>query len=99
MKPYVEKIVGIVVVASFALVFASFVRSYVPAQPVGLPMPPEPLPFWFWTYRGFDILFLCLAIFAAMLGASALFRPEKGEVAGEKALVAGPEVLEEEIEE
>ena len=35
------------------------------------------LPQWFVTYRLFDILFLGLLLFAAIIGASALFRPEQ----------------------
>ncbi|MCP8307608.1 MAG: hypothetical protein H3Z52_05415 [archaeon] len=51
----------------------------------------------FWGYRWYDMIFLALAIFAAIAGISSLFRAERPEAPIEEAVTEG--YVEEEIEE
>ncbi|MCP8320919.1 MAG: hypothetical protein H3Z52_08270 [archaeon] len=51
----------------------------------------------FWGYRWYDMIFLALAIFAAVSGISSLFRAERREAPIEEAVTEG--YVEEEIEE
>jgi len=73
---YADRIAGIILVALLAFFGLSFILSYqsLLIQPITTGASP---PQWFMTYRLFDILFLSLLIFAAIIGVSALFRPEK----------------------
>jgi membrane protein implicated in regulation of membrane protease activity len=51
----------------------------------------------FWGYRWYDMIFLSLAIFAAIAGLSSLFRAENPEVHVEEAVTEG--YVEEAVEE
>lgn len=61
--------------------------------------PPSPIDIFviFWGYRWYDMIFLALAIFAAITGLSSLFRAERPEAPIEETVTEG--YVEEEIEE
>lgn len=63
-----------------------------------LPNPSLPIDVFviFWGYRWFDIIFLAIVIFAAIIGVSSMFRAEKAEVPIEEMVTEG---YVEEIEE
>ncbi len=60
---------------------------------------PLPVDFFviFWGFRWYDIIFLALAIFAAIVGISSLFRSERTEGSIEETITEG--YVEEEFEE
>jgi membrane protein implicated in regulation of membrane protease activity len=72
------------------------VMAFFASAPAQSPLPTD-LFLIFWGYRWFDLLFLAVAIFAAMVGVSSLFRAEKAEVPIEETVTEG--YVEEEIEE
>lgn len=93
------KIIGFAAVVAFTAIIASFMNAFLTLQyPVS---PPSPLPaaLWLWTYRGFDVIFLCLLIFVAIVGAAALFRAEEPSSALEEAAFVEGALVEEEEEE
>jgi len=61
--------------------------------------PPLPVDLFviFWGYRWFDMIFLALAIFAAVAGISSLFRAERTEISIEETVTES--YSEEEFEE
>jgi hypothetical protein len=63
-----------------------------------LPRPSLPIDVFviFWGYRWFDIIFLAIVIFAAIIGISSLFREEKAGIPIEEVITEG---YVEEIEE
>ena len=73
---YSDRIAGIILVGILASFGAIFILSYQSLLISHIAFEASPAQ-WFMTYRIFDILFLSLLIFAAILGASALFRPER----------------------
>ena len=96
---HVGKIIGLAAVVAFTSIIAGFMNVFLILQyPVS---PPSPLPgaLWLWTYRGFDVIFICLMIFVAIVGAAALFRAEEPSSAIEEAAFVEGTVVEEEEEE
>ncbi len=96
---HLGKIVGLAAVVSFTFIMVGFMSAFLILRyPIS---PPSPLPeaLWIWSYRGFDIIFLSLIIFVAIMGAAALFRAEEPTSAIEEAAVVEGAVVEEEEEE
>ncbi len=74
---YVQRIAGITFTALMAFLAMFFIFSYTPSVMSFVPAYETTLPEWFLSYRIFDLFFLGLLIFAAVIAASALFRPEQ----------------------
>lgn len=74
---YAQRVAGITFVAFLAVLGMVFILSYSPNVVPFAPAYEASLPQWFLSYRLFDIFFLGLLIFAAIIATSALFRPEK----------------------
>jgi hypothetical protein len=64
--------------------------------PIQSPLPVD-LFVIFWGYRWYDMIFLALAIFAAIVGISSLFRAERTEISIEETVTEG--YSEEEFEQ
>jgi len=93
---YLDRVAGLILIVLVALIGIFFITSYTPlSKPLAPPLDVSPMQ-WFLTYRFFDVVFLCLLVFAAILGTSALFRPEEIVTVGEVAVTEGEATEEEE---
>lgn len=90
MLSHAQRVAGITFVVLFAFLGMFFILSYSPTVTPFTTAKTTTVPEWFLSYRLFDIFFLSLVIFAAVIGASALFRPER---------LPEPPAVEESIEE
>lgn len=88
----------IALLAAIALLYlaASYLLAFTPSA---LKPPEAPTVQWFVAYRVFDLAFLALAVFAATVGAAALFRYEGERPGPEEESVVEGEVVEEAVEE
>jgi len=93
-----ERLFGALMIVLFVLFLSPFILSiaFFSSAPAQLPSPID-LFVIFWGYRWYDMIFLALAIFAAVSGISSLFRAERREAPIEEAVTEG--YVEEEIEE
>jgi len=91
-------LLGTLTVLFFALFLLPFIFpiAFFASPPSQSPSPVN-LFIIFWGYRWYDMIFLALAIFAAITGISSLFRLESSETPIEEYVTEG--YVEEEIEE
>jgi len=71
---HLGRYIGLAAAASFAAIMAIFIGDFLALLHPVSPPPPLGEAVWLWTYRGFDVIFLCLIIFVAIVGAAVLFR-------------------------
>ena len=75
MPRSVETMLGVVIAAALATTMVWLAASF-PVWPT-LVGRADFEPIWMWRYRAMDLVVLAIAIFAAVAGASALFRSER----------------------